>query len=167
MTNTDGVYVNGRQIDSGDCSGPKSARNVLAHPEVDAAMLECARGGILREGLGFDRCQVAVVTNVGEGDHLGLNYITTVEDVMVLKRVIVQNVAPTGYAVLQRHRPARGRPWPMSAKARSSTLALTATTPSWPPTVPRATAWCMWMASYIVCRRRCMSRNALRWPRFR
>ena len=100
MTNTDGVYVAGRQIDSGDCSGPKSARNVLAHPEVDAAVLECARGGVLREGLGFDRCQVAVVTNVGEGDHLGLNYITTVEDVMVLKRVIVQNVAPTGYAVL-------------------------------------------------------------------
>ncbi len=100
MTNTDGVYVQGRQIDSGDCSGPKSARNVLAHPEVDAAVLECARGGVLREGLGFDRCQVAVVTNVGEGDHLGLNYITTVEDVMVLKRVIVQNVAPGGYAVL-------------------------------------------------------------------
>ena len=100
MTNTDGVYVNGRQIDSGDCSGPRSARNVLAHPEVDAAVLECARGGILREGLGFDRCQVAVVTNVGAGDHLGLNYITTVEDLAVLKRVIVQNVAADGYAVL-------------------------------------------------------------------
>ncbi|QIL81689.1 cyanophycin synthetase [Diaphorobacter sp. HDW4A] len=100
MTNTDGVYVNGRQIDSGDCSGPRSARNALAHPETDAAVLECARGGILREGLGFDRCQVAVVTNVGEGDHLGLNFITTAEDVAVLKRVIVQNVAPSGYAVL-------------------------------------------------------------------
>jgi cyanophycin synthetase len=100
MTNTDGVYVNGRQIDSGDCSGPKSARNVLLHPEVDAAVFETARGGILREGLGFDRCQVAVVTNIGEGDHLGLNFITTVEDLAVLKRVIVQNVAPTGYAVL-------------------------------------------------------------------
>ncbi|WP_428003492.1 cyanophycin synthetase [Acidovorax sp.] len=100
MTNTDGVYVNGRQIDSGDCSGPKSARNVLLHPEVDAAVFETARGGILREGLGFDRCQVAVVTNIGAGDHLGLNYITTVEDLAVLKRVIVQNVAPDGYGVL-------------------------------------------------------------------
>ncbi len=100
MTNTDGVYVNGRQIDSGDCSGPRSARNVLLHPEVDAAVFETARGGILREGLGFDRCQVAVVTNIGAGDHLGLNYITSVEDLAVLKRVIVQNVAPTGYAVL-------------------------------------------------------------------
>ncbi|RZS54968.1 cyanophycin synthetase [Sphaerotilus mobilis] len=100
MTNTDGVYVNGRQIDSGDCSGPKSARNVLMHPEVDAAVFETARGGVLREGLGFDRCQVAVVTNLGAGDHLGLNYITTVEDLAVLKRVIVQNVAASGYAVL-------------------------------------------------------------------
>ena len=100
MTNTDGVYVDGRQIDNGDCSGPRSARNVLLHPEVDAAVFETARGGILREGLGFDRCQVAVVTNIGAGDHLGLNYITTVEDLAVLKRVIVQNVAPTGYAVL-------------------------------------------------------------------
>ena len=100
MTNTDGVYVNGRQIDSGDCSGPKSARNVLLHPDVDAAVFETARGGILREGLGFDRCQVAVVTNVGAGDHLGMNYIDTVEDLAVVKRVIVQNVAPQGYAVL-------------------------------------------------------------------
>ncbi len=100
MTNTDGVYVNGRQIDSGDCSGPRSARNVLLHPEVDAAVFETARGGILREGLGFDRCQVAVVTNIGEGDHLGLNYITTVDDLAVLKRVIVQNVAADGYGVL-------------------------------------------------------------------
>jgi cyanophycin synthetase len=100
MTNTDGVYVNGRQIDSGDCSGPKSARNVLMHPDVDAAVFETARGGLLREGLAFDRCQVAVVTNIGAGDHLGLNYITTVEDLAVLKRVIVMNVAPNGYAVL-------------------------------------------------------------------
>jgi cyanophycin synthetase len=100
MTNTDGAYVQGRQIDSGDCSGPRSARNVLAHPDVDAAVFETARGGILREGLGFDRCSVAVVTNLGEGDHLGLNYISTVEDLAVLKRVIVRNVAPNGYAVL-------------------------------------------------------------------
>ncbi|HSV58945.1 MAG TPA: cyanophycin synthetase [Variovorax sp.] len=100
MTNTDGVYVDGRQTDSGDCSGPKSARNVLLHPDVDAAVFEVARGGILREGLGFDRCQVAVVTNLGEGDHLGLNYITTVDELAVLKRVIVRNVAAGGFAVL-------------------------------------------------------------------
>lgn len=100
MTTTDGVYVNQRLIDSGDCSGPKSARNVLMHPDVDAAVLETARGGMLREGLGFDCCEVAVVTNIGEGDHLGLNYIASVEDLAILKRVVVQNVAATGAAVL-------------------------------------------------------------------
>jgi cyanophycin synthetase len=100
MTNTDGVYVDGQCIDTGDCSGPKSARSVLLHPDVDAAVLETARGGVLREGLAFDRCDVAVVTNVGTGDHLGLNYITTVQDLAVLKRVIVQNVSKHGMAVL-------------------------------------------------------------------
>ena len=100
MTGTDGVYINHRLIDTGDCSGPKSARNVLMHPDVDAAVLETARGGLLREGLGFDHCDVAVVTNIGEGDHLGLNFIASVEDLAILKRVIVQNVAPTGVAVL-------------------------------------------------------------------
>lgn len=100
MTSTDGVYIDGERIDTGDCSGPKSARSVLQHPDVDAAVLETARGGMLREGLAFDRCDVAVVTNVGSGDHLGLNYITTVEDLAVLKRVIVQNIADKGMAVL-------------------------------------------------------------------
>jgi cyanophycin synthetase len=100
MTTTDGVYVHNRRIDTGDCSGPKSAKNVLMHPEVDAVVFETARGGVLREGLGFDRCDVAVVTNIGEGDHLGLNYITTVEELAVVKRVIVQNVGSSGTAVL-------------------------------------------------------------------
>ena len=106
MTNTDGVYVNGRQTDSGDCSGPRSARNVLMHPDVDAAVFETARGGLLREGLAFDRCKVAIVTNMGAGDHLGLNYITTLEDLSVLKRVIVLNVEPGGTAVLNAADPA-------------------------------------------------------------
>lgn len=100
MTNSDGVYIQGKRIDTGDCSGPKSARNVLMHPDVDAAVLETARGGVLREGLAFDRCNVAVVTNIGVGDHLGLSFITTVEDLAVVKRVVVQNVAPDGMAVL-------------------------------------------------------------------
>ena len=99
-TATDGVYIQGRRIDTGDCSGPISARNVLLHPDVDAAVLETARGGLLREGLAFDRCKVAVVTNIGMGDHLGLNFITTVEDLAVLKQVVVQNVASDGMAVL-------------------------------------------------------------------
>ncbi len=100
MTTTDGVYVHNRRIDTGDCSGPKSAKNVLMHPEVDAVVFETARGGVLREGLGFDRCNVAVITNIGMGDHLGLNYITTTEELAVVKRVIVQNVGAGGTAVL-------------------------------------------------------------------
>lgn len=100
MTNTDGVYVDGVQTDSGDCSGPKSARNVLMHPDVQAAVFETARGGILREGLGFDRCKVGVVTNIGQGDHLGLNYIETPEEVAWVKGVVVENVSPDGMAVL-------------------------------------------------------------------
>ncbi len=100
MTSTDGVYIEGRRTDTGDCSGPKSARNVLLHPDVNAAVFETARGGVLREGLGFDMCDVAVITNIGIGDHLGLNFITTVDELAVVKRVIVENVAPKGTAVL-------------------------------------------------------------------
>ncbi|HJT51887.1 MAG TPA: cyanophycin synthetase [Nitrosospira sp.] len=101
MTSTDGVYIDGERIDTGDCSGPKSARKVLFHPDVDASVLETARGGLLREGLGFDQCDVAVVTNVGVGDHLGLSYVNTVEDLAAVKRVVVQNVKPgSGMAVL-------------------------------------------------------------------
>lgn len=101
MTSTDGVYIEGQRVDTGDCSGPKSARKVLLHPDVDAAVFETARGGLLREGLGFDRCDVAVVTNIGMGDHLGLSHINTVEDLTAVKRIVVQNVTPvTGIAVL-------------------------------------------------------------------
>jgi cyanophycin synthetase len=70
------------------------------HPDVDAAVFETARGGILREGLAFDKCDVAIVTNIGVGDHLGMNFITTVDSLALVKRVIVQNVAPHGTAVL-------------------------------------------------------------------
>jgi cyanophycin synthetase len=100
MTCTDGIYVENRRIDTGDCSGPKSARSVLGNPRVDAAVLETARGGILREGLGFDWCDVAIVTNVGEGDHLGLGGIATVEELARVKAVPVRRVSAQGAAVL-------------------------------------------------------------------
>ena len=100
MTGTDGVWVDGRRIDTGDCSGPVSARSVLAHPDVDAAVFETARGGMLREGLAFDRCDVAVVTNIGRGDHLGMNFIETAAQLANVKGMIVRNVAPKGMAVL-------------------------------------------------------------------
>ncbi|MBL8828241.1 MAG: cyanophycin synthetase [Planctomycetaceae bacterium] len=101
MTCTDGIFVDGRRIDTGDCSGPKSARCILSNPMVDAAVLETARGGILREGLGFDRCDVAVVTNIGGGDHLGIDGIETPEQLARVKRSIVEAVGPQGYAVLK------------------------------------------------------------------
>ncbi len=101
MTCTDGIFVDGDGIDAGDCSGPKSARNVLFHPKVDAAVLETARGGMLREGLGFDHCDVAVVTNIGRGDHLGLAHINTSEEVALVKRIVIENVLPKkGFAIL-------------------------------------------------------------------
>lgn len=100
FTSTDGVFVGSRMIDDGDCSGPKSARSILSFPLADAAVLETARGGILREGLAFDHCDVAVVTNIGCGDHLGLNEIDTVEQLAEVKQCIVAAVSTTGSAVL-------------------------------------------------------------------
>ncbi|MBF0612149.1 MAG: cyanophycin synthetase, partial [Magnetococcales bacterium] len=100
MTCTDGIYVDQRRIDQGDCSGPKSAKSLLLNPMVEAAVFETARGGILREGMGYDHCCVAVVTNIGEGDHLGLGEVTTLEDLAKVKRCVVDVVLPSGYAVL-------------------------------------------------------------------
>ncbi|MFM9059914.1 MAG: cyanophycin synthetase [Planctomycetaceae bacterium] len=99
-TCTEGVWIGPRQIDAGDCSGPRSARRVLANPAVTTAVLETARGGILREGCGFDRCDVAVVTNIAAGDHLGLDGIDTPERIAWVKGAIVSAVRKTGAAVL-------------------------------------------------------------------
>jgi cyanophycin synthetase len=105
MTCTDGIYIDSRRIDTGDCSGPRSARAVLMNPTVEAAVFETARGGILREGLAFDCCDVAVVTNIGEGDHLGLNEVHTVETLAKVKRCIVDVVPPDGTSVLNANDP--------------------------------------------------------------
>ena len=99
FTSTSGIYVNERQLIAGDASGPKSARNVLRNPGVDAAVLECARGGILREGLGFDSCDIGAVLNVS-ADHLGLKGVDTVEDLARVKSVVARSVARRGHAVL-------------------------------------------------------------------
>jgi cyanophycin synthetase len=100
MTCTDGIVIDGRLIDRGDCSGPQSARAVLMNPRVQAAVLETARGGILREGLGFDVCDVGIVTNIGEGDHLGLAEVETPEKLAQVKRTVIEAVAPWGTGVL-------------------------------------------------------------------
>lgn len=98
-TTSDGVYVQNRMLMEGDCTGPVSAEFVLKDPTVNFAVLECARGGILRAGLGFKRCEVGIVTNVTE-DHLGLQGINTVEQLARVKSVIPETVLPHGYAIL-------------------------------------------------------------------
>ncbi len=99
MTSTDGIVVDGRLIKKGDMSGPRSAMTVLQNPTVDTAVFEVARGGILREGLGYDRNDVAVVTNV-TGDHLGLGGIDSIGQLANVKGVVVEAVPRSGTAVL-------------------------------------------------------------------
>jgi cyanophycin synthetase len=99
MTSTDGIVIDGRLMKRGDMSGPKSAQMVLQNPTVDTAVFEVARGGILREGLGYDRNDVAVVTNV-TGDHLGIGGIDTLGQLANVKAVVVEAVPRAGTAVL-------------------------------------------------------------------
>jgi cyanophycin synthetase len=99
MTTTDGIYIDGESYLRGDMTGPWSARMVLKDPTVDAAVLETARGGILREGLGFDRCDVGAVLNVSN-DHLGLRGVNTVEEIAEVKRLVVEVVRDDGASVL-------------------------------------------------------------------
>ena len=98
-TTSDGVYIQNRLLMTGDCTGPASAEFVLKDPTVNFAVLECARGGLLRAGLGFKRCDVGIVTNVA-ADHLGLKGIHTVEQLARVKGVIPETVLPDGYAIL-------------------------------------------------------------------
>ena len=99
MTTTDGIYIDGRLVKQADASGPRSARMVLQNPRVDFAVFEVARGGILREGLGYGVNDVAVVLNV-TGDHLGLKEINSLRQLAAIKRVIVEAVPRNGTAVL-------------------------------------------------------------------
>jgi cyanophycin synthetase len=99
FTTTDGIYIDGKLIAKGDFTGPKSSEVVLSEPSVDFAVLECARGGMLRSGLAFDKCDVGIVTNVGE-DHLGMKGINTIQDMARVKSVIPRVVHENGYAVL-------------------------------------------------------------------
>ena len=99
LTSTSGVYLNDRLVKSGDATGPKSARMVLRDPEVDVAVLETARGGLLREGLGFTEADVGAVLNIAP-DHLGLKGIDTLDDLAAVKSLIVETVASSGSSVL-------------------------------------------------------------------
>jgi cyanophycin synthetase len=99
LTTTDGIYVDGERVLRGDMTGPWSARVVLTDPTLEAAVLETARGGILREGLGWDRCDVGCVLNV-TADHLGLRGVDTVEDMAFIKRLVVEVTHDDGTSVL-------------------------------------------------------------------
>ncbi|HNS11383.1 MAG TPA: cyanophycin synthetase [Bacteroidia bacterium] len=99
FTTTDGIYIQNRMVEQGDCTGPVSAEFVLKDPTVNYAVLECARGGILKAGLGFHNCDVGIVTNVA-ADHLGLKDINTIEEMARVKSVVPESVLPDGYAIL-------------------------------------------------------------------
>ncbi|WP_418791319.1 cyanophycin synthetase [Phosphitispora sp. TUW77] len=98
-TTSDGIYINGRKIVSGDTTGPQSARVILRDPSVEVAVLETARGGILGAGLGYDYSDVGIITNV-HNDHLGLDGIETMEDMAMVKSVVTENIFKKGTAVL-------------------------------------------------------------------
>ena len=98
-TTSDGVYIQNRLLMTGDCTGPASAEFVLKDPTVNFAVLESARGGLLRAGLGFKKCDIGIVTNVA-ADHLGLKGIHTIEQLAKVKGVIPETVLPNGYAIL-------------------------------------------------------------------
>jgi len=98
-TTTDGVYIQDELVLKGDCSGPHSAQLVLKDSAVEFAVLETARGGILRSGLGYDQCDCAIVTNVAE-DHLGIGGIDTIEKLARVKSVVPETVHANGYAIL-------------------------------------------------------------------
>jgi cyanophycin synthetase len=98
-TTSDGVYIQNQLMMKGDCTGPVSSNFVLKDPTVDFAVLECARGGILKSGLAFQHSDVAIVTNVA-ADHMGLGGINTIEQMAKVKAVVPETVYPHGYAVL-------------------------------------------------------------------
>jgi cyanophycin synthetase len=98
-TTSDGIYFNGELVEEGDTTGYRSARTVLTNPDVNFAVLESARGGILRSGLAFRHCDIGIVTNVA-ADHLGLKDIHTVEDMVEVKSVVVRAVKESGLAIL-------------------------------------------------------------------
>lgn len=98
-TTTDGIYIGGYLVEKGDTTGPQSAQTILQDPTVEVAVLETARGGLLRSGLGFNECDIGIVLNVA-ADHLGIGDIDTVEDLAHLKSVVVETVQSNGYAIL-------------------------------------------------------------------
>ncbi len=99
FTTSDGIYVQNHMMEKGDTTGPVSAEYILKDPTVEFAVLETARGGILRSGLGFSRCDIGIITNIQE-DHLGLSDIHTLEDLARVKATVVKSIKKEGWAIL-------------------------------------------------------------------
>lgn len=99
MTTTDGIYIAGDCIEKGDTTGPRSARTVLSDPVVEVAVLETARGGLVRQGLGYDWSDVAVITNI-QPDHIGQDGIEQIEDLVHIKSLLAERVKEGGTLVL-------------------------------------------------------------------
>ncbi len=99
FTTSDGIYIQNHMMEKGDTTGPISAEYILKDPTVEFAVLETARGGILRSGLGFSRCDIAIITNIQE-DHLGLSDIHTLDDLARVKSTVVKSVKKDGWAIL-------------------------------------------------------------------
>lgn len=99
FTTSDGIYIQNHLLEKGDTTGPLSAEYILKDPTVEFAVLETARGGILRAGLGFSRCDIGVITNIHE-DHLGLSDIHTLEDLSRVKAVVLKSIKNDGWAVV-------------------------------------------------------------------
>jgi cyanophycin synthetase len=104
FTTSDGIYIQNHMMEKGDTTGPISAEYILKDPTVEFAVLETARGGILRSGLGFSRCDIGIITNIQE-DHLGINDIHTLEDLSRVKSVVVRSVKKDGWAILNAEDP--------------------------------------------------------------
>src|SRR3954469_450292 len=128
-SNTDGIYVDGVMVEAGDYSGPSGAGRVLAHPEVQLAVTETARGGILLKGIGLTRNDVSVVTNV-TADHLGLQGIDTLDQLAEVKAVVPRITRRGGWAVLNGDDPrvyamrhvVKARPWVFSRDPQSPAI---------------------------------------------
>jgi cyanophycin synthetase len=99
MTTTDGIYLNGELIVEGDMTGPRSARLILSEPTVEVAVLEVARGGIVRSGLGYDWSDISVMSNI-QADHLGQDGITTIDDILFVKSLVAERVREGGALIL-------------------------------------------------------------------
>lgn len=118
VTTTDGIYIDGKLLVKGDTTGPESTRVVLRHPEVQVAVLEIARGGVLRAGLAYDYADAAVVTNVSN-DHLGQYGVENLEDIAHVKSLVAEVVRPHSYVVLNADDPLVS---PMAAQTKGKVI---------------------------------------------